>query len=752
MDNPEVVWLIPTLLQVLGLAITLGALGFTYEGSRRERKSMVTVLEQGHQARWLVAGVVIFAVGLCFTRMAWGYKVIAVILGILISGLAITSSEKEKEVRRKAIKLSASQRKKLFPFGWILLGVILVLVIAWAAHLGWHTKNLVVTALSLQDNPSQVKIENIIPTVDSAAGDLAAIHQDLRPFFPVLRVLIGMPLVGSYLGQVEPLVTYADSLAQAGKEVVQGLVPLLDEMQADQADSPLLEHASQVLQTGREHFDIAAGEIESADAVRNQIRLDLMPVAIRPFYLQLDENFDLLSAGIQLLQAAPTLLGNGQVKNYLILAQNRDELRATGGFISGIGLVTLQDGKIQQFSLDDSYAIDDLTKNYPSPPEALKRFMLADYWVPRDANWSPDFPTAARQAQELYSLSTGVEIQGVIAFNQLAVQSILEATGPVEVPGTNEPVSAQNVENYMRQAWAPTPEQGLSQEWWAHRKDFMQQLGTVIIEQAFNLSDSQQLTSLAKVMLDLLNQGQLLVYFNDASAQAALEESSLTGAVHPGNGDYLYLVDSNVGFNKMDSVIQRSVTYQVDLSDVQQPTGMVTLVYQNAGKGDAPCQQVASYGNGTYQDMQQRCYWDYWRVYTPQGTRLLSSTAQPVQASELLNGQGWPGQVESLAGEADTQVFAGMLVLPLSSSAQFDLAYGLPGSILQPAGTGQIAYSLLVDVQPGLRGLPFKLEISLPVSAHMASSSDGFMPSGIDAWIWQGVLDRSIQLNLTFTQ
>jgi hypothetical protein len=199
-------------------------------------------------------------------------------------------------------------------------------------------------------------------------------------------------------------------------------------------------------------------------------------------------------------------------------------------------------------------------------------------------------------------------------------------------------------------------------------------------------------------------------------------------------------------------VIQRSLIYQVDFSDVQHPIGKVTIAYQNTGKGNAACQQVISYGSGTYQDLQQRCYWDYWRVYTSQGTQLLSSTAQPVQASELLNGEGWFGQVESLAGEADTQVFAGMLVLPLSSSAQFELRYGLPDAILHPAGTGQLEYTLRMGVQPGLQGLPVRLEIRLPVSAHLFSSSDGFMPGGVDTWIWQGELEKSIQLKLTFTQ
>ena len=55
----------------------------------------------------------------------------------------------------------------------------------------------------------------------------------------------------------------------------------------------------------------------------------------------------------------------------------------------------------------DAFTADDFSKDYPYPPDPIRHFMLADYWLPRDANWSPDFPTAAQQVQALYTLSNG---------------------------------------------------------------------------------------------------------------------------------------------------------------------------------------------------------------------------------------------------------------------------------------------------------------------------------------------------------
>jgi hypothetical protein len=526
--------------------------------------------------------------------------------------------------------------------------------------------------------------------------------------------------------------------------------PLLEDSPINQTEISLLERASQVMESGQAHFVRAAQAFDQASQVRSRIRPELLPESIRSQYSMLDENFNLLMVGIKALQSVPRLLGTGEAQNYLILAQNRDELRATGGFISGIGLVTVEDGKITEFTLGDSYQIDDFSKGYPTPPEPLKRFMLADYWVTRDANWSPDFPTTSEQAQALYTLSTGNQTQGVIAFNQLAVERVLEAVGPVQIPGTDEPVTSENVEEYMRQAWAPAPEEGINQEWWLHRKDFMQLLGNGILEKVLKSGNQEQLSGLGKTIIDLLDRGQLLVYLDEPDAQAALVAGGWDGSVNPGSSDYLYLVDSNVGFNKVDSIVQRSLNYQVDLSDLNHPTGRVNVTYQHTGIGDQDCKQEISYGSGTYQDMQQRCYLDYWRIYIPDGSELITSTVQPVSANTLLSGVGWPGMPESIPGEAGTQVFAGLLMLPLENTSLTEITYRLPPTVVQPIGENLQEYDLRIQVQPGLEGLPLQLKIKLPELANPVNLSEDWKLVDSQTLMWEGVLDKSTALNLSF--
>jgi hypothetical protein len=86
MDALDIAWLVPTLLEVIGLAIGLTVFGFGYEHAFRKRKSLLDELTKGHKAWWLALAGVIFTAGLCATRMNWGYKAMAVVLAVLLIG------------------------------------------------------------------------------------------------------------------------------------------------------------------------------------------------------------------------------------------------------------------------------------------------------------------------------------------------------------------------------------------------------------------------------------------------------------------------------------------------------------------------------------------------------------------------------------------------------------------------------------------------------------------------------------------
>lgn len=446
------------------------------------------------------------------------------------------------------------------------------------------------------------------------------------------------------------------------------------------------------------------------------------------------------------LVSASGLLGFEAPQTWLIQAQNSDELRGSGGFISGIGTFRLERGRLTNLQLADSYAVDDFTKPYPPPPDPLMRYMLAGVWVPRDANWSPDFPTSARKAAELYNLSTGTAVQGVVAFDQAAVREILKVLGPVQVAGEDQAVSADQVEAYMQSAWGAGSTTSDFSGWYAHRKDFMAQLGKAIVERVLQTRDPGRLLQLIEEGLALIREGHLQVYSTDNRVQLWLNRLGLDGSLVPGEGDTLMLVDSNIGFNKMDGVMQRALAYQVDLRDPEHPAGRVTLAYANPVQQDVACVHQASYGEETgqisYQNMQERCYWDYWRLYFPAGTALASAQAEPVSGSMLLSKQDWLGQVETLRELPGLQTFAGLVVVPPNANRQVNLYLKLPKEVVKIRGEAG-EYRLRMQKQAGLEQLLVSLEVLLPDGSHVQSGTTLGGNESAGVWRWQGTVRQA---------
>jgi hypothetical protein len=252
-------------------------------------------------------------------------------------------------------------------------------------------------------------------------------------------------------------------------------------------------------------------------------------------------------------------------------------------------------------------------------------------------------------------------------------------------------------------------------------------------------------------MLSLMESGHIQVYFNDPDAQKFLAGYGWDGGIDPGDGDFFSLIDSNVGFNKADALVQREVRYRVDLRDIHHPTGEITAAYHHNGKenGDQ-CKQQVTYGEGSYQDMQQRCYFDYWRIYSPGESRLISSRTEPVPGDQLLNPLGWSGEVETSNGEMGTQVWAGLLVLPRGETRDFKLEIELSPDVIKRDEAGLLHYQLCVQKQPGLEFLPFKLEITLPDGYVPVVDDADWQKSDLNSWIWEENLIKRTEIDLVF--
>jgi hypothetical protein len=638
----------------------------------------------------------------------------------------------------------------------ILIGFAVLLLAAGGVYL-WGTvrlaRHLQSAARDLQAQaaagPDSMDLAEVADQVHRARLDAQALRARIRPLSPALRLLGGFPRYGPALAAIPPLADYGLALTTAGDELLTGFAPLWLSDEGEAQTAPLPARLLVTLQVARPNIAAAQGALATAVDARSQFELGDLPASLREPMERLDPLLEAGARALGMMDTLPTLLGAQAPQRYLLLAQNEDELRATGGFISAVGTVTIQSGEILDLEMQDSYDVDDLSQPYPPPPEPLQRYMLAGIWLVRDANWSPDFPTAAQKVEELYRFYDPTPVDGAIAFDQTAIERLLAAIGPVTPPGAPEPVTTDNVRAYMRAAWAPAPGGELSREWWEHRKDFIPSLGRAMLEKALGTADRAALFDLARAGLDLLQGKHLLLYLHAPEAARALADQGWDGSLQPGPADFLMAVDSNFGFNKVDPLIERSLDYTVDLRGAEAPTGEVKLTYHHTLETEVPCTHQASYGEGAYADMQKRCYWDYVRLYAPDGTTPLGGSLPPIPGDWLLSGEDEPGVWSKAEGVKGTTLFSGVLVLPAGDTASLQLRYALPENVLLAGPGGARVYLLRLAKQPGTEGVPVSV-ILLPPEGLQILEAEAWEQRADGSLRWEGVLDSDVELMVRF--
>ena len=429
---------------------------------------------------------------------------------------------------------------------------------------------------------------------------------------------------------------------------------------------------------------------------------------------------DSLRDGLRLLlEMAPLgreLLGADGPRRYLVLGQSADELRASGGFVSALWLVTIENGALVEVRYHDTVRVDDFDRLdlYPPAPLGLAEHMNAQVWLLRDVSWEPDFPTVAKTAADMYMIGQRQEVDGVVAINQWTLHSLLGALGSIAAPGESGEITPNNLfarleegSDEFGRAYADLALQGI-----LDRMNEPLSLGSF-----FNVASAAQKS---------LRSRDLLVYAEDADAQEMLRSAGWDGGLGGGGTDYLYVVDSNVGWSKADRNIQRRARYEVDLRKGPGARATLTLGYSNhSGPGSPGCEPQWLNRGTNYTQLKNACYWDFWRVYTPQGSRALGNTPLelPLYSVSAEIEEGLPGEdTFGVSSRYNRNVLSGLFALEAGEQIQFSMVYDLPAEAVTRNGDS-IEYGLLVQKQPGSRGSDMTLELVLPTGYLLATSS-----------------------------
>ncbi|MCU1451044.1 MAG: hypothetical protein JWP02_3214 [Acidimicrobiales bacterium] len=123
-------------------------------------------------------------------------------------------------------------------------------------------------------------------------------------------------------------------------------------------------------------------------------------------------------------------------RRYLVFAGNNAEMRAGAGMFLSVGEMEAADGHIRLTGMTSVI-------NVPVPPGAvpLTGDMAGRWgWLEPNNDWrnlmlSPRFATSAELASRMWVATGHAPVDGVLVLDPVALQGILEATGPVSVAG-----------------------------------------------------------------------------------------------------------------------------------------------------------------------------------------------------------------------------------------------------------------------------------------------------------------------------
>jgi hypothetical protein len=625
-------------------------------------------------------------------------------------------------------------RKTVRRVAWI----VVLLLFALLGFKAWRIYSL---ARVVWDDASQMRglglsepnvdaVRQAGPRIAALRTDFHALRLEAGPFLWFGRLLAWVPNVGGDLAASRDLVIMGDSMLSAADITYQAVSPLLDSLTRPDGQGGFDSQALlQALNDAQPKLKEAQAAVDAAVAARARIDTDKLSPRARELMANfVDRALPWMQDGILIANEFPRMMGaSGEgPKTYLLLAQNEDELRPTGGFITAAGTLLLQNGEISSLTFQDSGSLDDWNKAYPTSPWQLRQYMNSPVLVLRDTNWFVDFPTAALYAESLYAYQNDHSVDGVVAFDQHLLVEILRATGPIQVEGSSELIDADNVVQYMRAQKVPPggSSNPLSISW--DSKAFINKLTSALLHRL--LGGDFKLEQLAYVLVQALDEHHVLLQFDNPAITPILVRRGWDGAVRPGSGDYLRVVDFNAGFSKVNAVVDTRLTYEVNLADSPAPTARVSILHTNRSV-NMPCvpgpllQSVLTEAQQPYFESDypiDRCYWDYLRVYVMQGADLLEANPQTLPGDWMIRGETVPPHVDVLDVNEQPGVsgFGLLKVVPTGESVETVLKFAMPTTIATfDRARNAWVYRLRVQKQPGTLAVPITIRVKLPDGA-----------------------------------
>jgi len=259
---------------------------------------------------------------------------------------------------------------------------------------------------------------------------------------------------------------------------------------------------------------------------------------------------------------------------YLVILQNSDELRATGGFMGSYFFLEFSHGMWNLTEVQDIYTMAGQQTQFPNSPQGHDLYLSEGKGLSiQDANWWPEVAISAQHILELWQeiaeqspyVDQERDIGGIVFVNLNFIENLLEQIGPIQLTDYDQVVDAQNFAQLARADrldFFPGSRE---------KANFLNHSKVALANRLSQLS-SQEYLALMKVVLENLENKNIQLYSQEQNLEQIWQKHRFAGDMIRNNLDsfYFYSVESNVGINKANRLVDREFHFYQNDGQIEQ--------------------------------------------------------------------------------------------------------------------------------------------------------------------------------------
>jgi hypothetical protein len=367
------------------------------------------------------------------------------------------------------------------------------------------------------------------------------------------------------------------------------------------------------------------------------------------------------------------MMGADGPRTYFMGFQTNAEARGTGGLLGAFGILRFDNGTTTVDTLGVNDELYGATNPIDLGPEYTLKYGFTNPTTDsRNSNQSSHFPYAAQIWKSLWAQQSGTNVDGVIAMDPVALSYILSAVGPVTVPG-GEVVTKDNVVELTEStAYARFPTDQRA------RQKYLQEIASAVVRKMTGKIESPR--NLLDALGKAVGERRIAVWSGSPAEQTMLEATPLAHTIPDDPAPYAEVVINNLGGNKLDYYLERSLEYVADGCNGDTRESSVTIRLKNAAPSGPLPDYVAS-SPGLLPSLP---------IGVPHGTMLTSVRLLATQGATLVsviaNGQRLPAITDTELGHPS-----------------FEVQVAIP-----PGKSGELSFHLSEPTSPGTPRVPIQ--------------------------------------------